>query len=356
MTDKTFLIYGANGYSGRRIAEEAARRSLRPILGGRKRAAIECLAARLGVEARIFTLEDPGAVDAALQGLAAVLNCAGPFRRTSRPMVDACMRQGVHYLDITGEFEALENTLARGQEAVAAGVALIPGVGFDVVPTDCLAARLVEALPSATHLDLAIARSDFGMSGGSIRTMIDSLSQTGAVRRNGEIVSIPLAHEERRIDFSLGPRWTMTLPMGDIATAFHTTGIPNIRVFAAMPGPSVALYRSMRPLLSFWGQRPMRDLLLAWAGLATYGADPLEPEFARTGVWGQVRNSAGSKRTATLETSGAYACTVWAAVECLQRLLRAATPPGAWTPARAFGPDLAFDLPGVTGGEIEGDN
>src|SRR5690606_5088937 len=96
------------------------------------------------------------------QGVDLVLHCAGPFGETSRPMLKACLRAGAHYLDITGEIAVFEAVMARDPEIRRAGVAAIPGVGFDVVPTDGLAALLGQALPGATHLELAFA----GLGGG----------------------------------------------------------------------------------------------------------------------------------------------------------------------------------------------
>jgi saccharopine dehydrogenase (NAD+, L-lysine-forming) len=135
-----YLIYGANGYTGRLIARHAVECGQRPILAGRNAPAVEKIAGALGLDARAFDLGDPAAVDRGLAGLRAVLHCAGPFAHTSRPMVDGCLRNGVTYLDITGEVTVFEACAARDAEARLAGIMLMPGVGFDVVPSDCLAA------------------------------------------------------------------------------------------------------------------------------------------------------------------------------------------------------------------------
>src|SRR3954451_12448817 len=132
-----WIIYGANGYTGELIAREAVRRGHRPILGGRNASTIDALARELGCESRLFGLDDSGGVAAALQNVALVLHCAAPFVLTSAPMVDACLRAGAHYLDITGEISVFEAIVRRDAEAKARGVTLLPGVGFDVVPTDC---------------------------------------------------------------------------------------------------------------------------------------------------------------------------------------------------------------------------
>src|SRR6516164_10180234 len=151
----SLLLYGANGYTGRLIAREAVVRGLHPVLAGRNAAAVSELARQLGLEHRVFALDDAAATRAGLAGMTAVLHCAGPFARTAGPMADACLEAGVHYLDITGEISVFEMLAARDTEAMAAGIMLLPGAGFDVVPSDCLAAHLHRRLPTAKRLTLA---------------------------------------------------------------------------------------------------------------------------------------------------------------------------------------------------------
>src|SRR6476659_6763268 len=133
-----FLIYGANGYTGTLIARAAVARGQRPILAGRNAAALVTLASDLGLECRIFALDDPAQVAEGISGMQAVLHCAGPFAHTYRPLADACLQARVHYLDITGEVAVFEALVTRSAAAQAARVMLLPGVGFDVVPSDCL--------------------------------------------------------------------------------------------------------------------------------------------------------------------------------------------------------------------------
>ena len=202
-----WMIYGANGYTGHLIAVEAKRRGLKPVLAGRSADPIHKLAAELGLPAQIFDLSDIVSSTAALSDIAVVANCAGPFTATSGPMIEACLKNRTHYLDITGEIEVFVAAQRRQEDAKSAGVVICPGVGFDVIPTDCIAAVLKEALPDATHLVLAF---DAGgpMSPGTARTMAESLrlgQRGGRVRRNGMIEEVPLAHSWRRVDFEAVP-------------------------------------------------------------------------------------------------------------------------------------------------------
>lgn len=351
-----WLLYGATGYSGELVAREAVRRGLRPVLAGRDPAAVERLARQLDLPSRVFALDDPEAVERALAGpprIAAVLHCAGPFVHTSAPMVRACLAVHAHYLDITGELAVFEAVLAAGPAAREAGVVLLPGVGFDVVPSDCLAARLSDALADATELDLAFAVDRGGYSRGTLKTMVESLPQAGAVRRAGKIVPVPIAYDVREIEFGCGKRWAMTIPWGDVATAYHTTGIPNIRVYAAAPRRSVQRARRFGAFVPLLAWRPAKRLLQAAIARRVSGPAPEVRETARVHLWGEVRNAAGDRVTATLETPEGYRLTAESAVECVQRVLAGKVLPGSWTPGRAFGPHFAAELPGVVEGELK---
>ncbi len=229
-----YLIYGANGYTGALTARLAVERGHRPVLAGRNRESVSELAGQLNLEYRAFGLDDPAALDAGLRGVVTVLHCAGPFSHTWKAMSDACLRTKVHYLDITGEVLVFESLAARDAEAKAAGVMLMPGVGFDVVPSDCLAAHLKRRLPTATHLTLGFSGSG-RFSRGTATTMAENMHRGGLVRRDGVLAKVPAAWKSRVIDFGAGPVSAMTIPWGDVSTAYHSTGIPNIEVYMSAP-------------------------------------------------------------------------------------------------------------------------
>jgi short subunit dehydrogenase-like uncharacterized protein len=351
----SWMIYGANGYTGELVAREAVRRGLSPILAGRNAEVVGRLARELGLQARVFALGDPQGTAAELYGVKAVLHCAGPFLHTSAPMVAACLATGAHYLDITGEIPVFETILARGEAARRAGVALLPGVGFDVVPSDCLAARLDRALPGAIELALAFYSEKGSLSRGTMRTMIESLPHAGAIRRDGKIVPVPAAWDAREIDFGgrAGRRWAMTIPWGDVSTAFHSTGIPNIRVYSGTPPSAIRRMKRLAPLLPLAGWRPVKRLALAWADRKVTGPSEEIRETARVHLWGEARDAAGRQATSTIETPEGYRFTALSAVESLTRVLAGRVQPGAWTPSKAFGADFVTELPGVLAGEIK---
>jgi short subunit dehydrogenase-like uncharacterized protein len=336
----TFLIYGANGYTGELIAREAVRRGQKPVLAGRNAEKLASLAKELGLESRAFPIDNPQ-----LDGIEAVLHCAGPFVHTSAPMVRACMNAGAHYLDITGEIPVFESIMARTDDASRAGVTLIPGVGFDVVPTDCLAAMLAARLPGATELELAFYSPGAEISPGTLKTMIESIGDGGAIREDGKIVRVPPAYDAKEIAFSVGPRMAMTIPWGDVATAFHTTGIPNIRVYTAASPKSIARMRRLRPFFPLLAIKPIKRLLQAFANRRT-GPGEERRASGRTYLWGRVSDG---KRdvTMTMTTPEGYAFTVVSALTAVEQLLASPKRHGAFTPAKFFGAEFVTTLPGV---------
>jgi short subunit dehydrogenase-like uncharacterized protein len=290
------LIYGASGYTGELLAQEAVRRGHRPTLAGRSRQKLEPLADRLGLPLAIADLEDASGLRRAIDGHALVLHAAGPFIQTSLPMVKACLELGAHYLDITGEIPVFEQTFAHDAQARHRGVALIPGVGFDVVPTDCLAAYVADRLDDAEALDIAFDAVG-SPSAGTLVTTLGGLEQGGMVRRGGELQYWPLGKGAQTVRFPHEPKMAVPIPWGDLVTAFHTTGIPEITTYMALPPVEIVLLRAVTPLLRL-GLRStrVRDLLAAAIRKAVKGPDETSRATDRSFVWARVRNARGESK------------------------------------------------------------
>lgn len=335
-----WMIYGANGYTGELIAREAVRRGQHPIVAGRNAERVNALARELGCEARVFDLDQ---ID--LSGVSLVLHCAGPFIHTSKPMVKACLAAGAHYLDITGEIGVFEAVFRRDEEAKQRGVALLPGVGFDVVPTDCLAAMLHQELPDATELWLAFSMRNGGVSRGTLKTMIEGAGRGGAIRRNGKIEVVPQLFDVRSIPFRSGPRMAMTIPWGDVSTAFHTTGIPNIRVYSSQSPRALRRLRLMGPFLPLLRIGPLRRLAQKYADRTT-GPSDQQRASARIDLWGRAVNAQGKEVTRTMSVAEGYNFTVLSALAAVDKVL-GAPKPGAFTPAKFFGPKFVTEIPGT---------
>lgn len=336
-----FLIYGASGYTGSLCAEHAVERGLRPIVAGRSRAKVQPLAERLGLDARAFPLDDPARLAEGIAGVAAVLHAAGPFSATARPMAETCLQAGIHYLDITGEIDVFEAMAGFDGRAKAAGVMLLPGAGFDVVPSDCLAAHLKARMPQAVRLRLSIGGLG-SVSRGTAKTMAEGVGSGTRVRRSGRIVA--LASPPRGIaDFGNGPRPTVALSWGDVATAWHSTGIPDIEMFfqaspaltraAAMPALVRRLLAS-GPAQRFIARTIERRL--------PPGPTPEQRARGRSLFLGEAWDAAGTRIATRMETAEGYTLTAQTAVEIARRAASEEAVAGFQTPATAFGADFVL--------------
>lgn len=340
-----WMIYGANGYTGRLIAREALQRGLSPVLAGRGRAVAE-LAAELGLAHRQFDLGDPEALRGGLDGMGLVLHCAGPFSATCAPMLEACLATGAHYLDITGEIDVFAYCHAQDARARARGIVVLPGAGFDVVPTDCIAAMLKRELPSATHLVLGFEAGG-GPSPGTARTSVEGLGKGGRVRVDGVVKRVPLAWKTRTFQRDGQARTAMTIPWGDVYTAYLSTGVPNVEVYMAVAPATIARMRRLRRL------GPLLDTSLAqWLlkrGVSRSVRGPSDDKRAATvtHVWGEVRDATGDTASRHLVVPNGYTLTATASLGIVQHLLRGNAEFGYRTPSQLMGADYVLSLPGV---------
>jgi len=342
---KPWMIYGANGYTGELIAREAVSRGLKPVLAGRTAGKVEPLAANLALQARVFDLGNSAATSKHVEGIGLVLHCAGPFSATAAPMMTACLAAQAHYLDIAGEIAVFERSRTLDAAARAAGIVICPGVGFDVIPTDCVASALKAALPDATHLALGFD-SRSGFSPGTAKTAVEGLAEGGKVRKDGRIISVPLAYKTRRIDFGDGEKLAMTIPWGDVSTAYATTGIPNIEVYIPGSPAMVAWARRANQIKWLLGTGVVQNFMKRRIEKKVKGPSAAKRDRQPTFVWGEATNAWGDKRTARIKTANGYNLTVTGALAVVEHLLAHDVPGGAYTPAKLMGADLVTRLPG----------
>ena len=339
------LIYGATGYTGKLIARRAREQGLEPILAGRDAEKVKAVAEPLGLAWRSFDLAEAARLDDGLKDVAVVINAAGPFSATSRPMADACIRGHVHYLDITGEIDVFEALAARDAEAKAAGVMLLPGVGFDVAPSDCLAAHLKRRLPDATDLKIYIGGAA-SLSRGTMKTAIEGIAAGTRVRRAGRLVTLDRAGSGS-CDFGQGAKTTVQISWGDVSTAFHSTGIPNIEVqFEAIPAVK-ALARLPGFVKSFLGLAFMQAFLKARVDRQPEGPSEEARRSARVALVGVARNESGESVRSRLTTPDGYTLTAVTSVDFAKRAASGQFRAGFQTPSLAYGADVILDFAGV---------
>jgi short subunit dehydrogenase-like uncharacterized protein len=340
-----FLIYGANGYTGELIAREAVNRGMKPILAGRSQKKVEPLAKELDLICRTFSLEDKKSLDYTLKEVDFVIHCAGPFSLTSKQMVEACIRLGKHYLDITGEIAVFEAMAARGEEAKKAGIMIMPGVGFDVVPSDCLAKHLKNRLPEATDLELAF----YGLgriSHGTQSTMVMNIGNGGAIRKDGKITSVPAAYQTKEIDFGEVKKTGVTIPWGDVSTAFYSTEIPNIKVFTVIPEKQITLLKMSRYIGWLLAKSPFQSILQSQ--IPEGGPNEEEREKGKTLLWGKATDAKGNSVESRQQGPEGYQFTMLTALKVAERILDGEVCPGFQTPARCYGANLVLEIEGVS--------
>ena len=344
---KTFLIYGSYGYTGQLIANLAVQRGLKPILAGRDEKRLRSQAEALNLKYRAFSLDDTPALYSALGDVEGVLHCAGPFVHTFRKMAEACLVTRRHYLDISGEIPGFEALAQMDDDAKRAEVMLLPGAGFDIVPSDCLAMHLKKRLLSATHLRLYIRGVRGGFSRGTARSAIENMQRGGMIRRNKELVQVPPAWKVLEVDFGRGPVKVVSIGWGDVSTAYHSTGIPNIQTYMAFPPLVIEGLRTMRVIGPLLYTRPVKGLLKQALRLVRSG--PTE-ERRRNGfnlIVGEAFDDDGGSVSSKLRTPEGYSMTALATVEIMKRILSGDIKPGFQTPSLAYGPDFILGFEDV---------
>jgi short subunit dehydrogenase-like uncharacterized protein len=333
---KNLFIYGAYGYTGKLIVDVAVKKGLKPLLGGRNARKLADLAKEHSLEYVVFDVANTEEWDKLLPDIDLVLNCAGPFGLTVEYVVPACLRHRSHYLDITGEIDVFSYIASLNKEAISAGVVLMPGVGFDIVPTDCLSAKLKEKLPDGTHLELAF-QGNSGISRGTALSMARRYHEGGMIRENSKLINVPIAYEVRDIDFGGKKRLCITIPWGDVYTAYFTTGIGNIKVYTGVTK------KTLNSLLSFkklkWAAR---TAVVQWMMKSIIKKRVKGPSLEKrstytTYLWGKITNSAGKSVTMEMQTMESYQLTAYTAIEATKIVLDGAVESGYKTPAGAFG-------------------
>lgn len=334
-----WLLYGAYGFTGRLIAQEAMARGHQPVLSGRSAEKLAALGDRLRLETLASGIENPRTLRETIAGFDLVVNAAGPFTYTSRPLIDACLDTQTHYLDITAaELAVYRYIYRRDADARQAGVALVPGAGFDVAATECLAAHTAAQVQKPARIRLGI-QLKATPSGGSVKTMLEVIGNGRLARIDGRLQQLPTNDPipAPRLPGKPGAKFS-PVPTGDLEAVYHSTGIPNISTY--MAGPSIPA--GMEKLLA---AKPVRNLVRRIAGILPV---PSEAALAqgRAHVWAQATGASGEVREFWLRTGDGYKFTALAAVLGAEKLLAGGLV-GALTPSMAFGTDFPLEIPGV---------
>ena len=342
-----FLIYGSYGYTGQLIVDEALKNGLRPILAGRNEKLLRTQAQIYNLDCRAFALNETEKLDSALLEVDAVLHCAGPFVHTYGQMAGACLRTQRHYVDISGEIPGFEVLAAMDKLAKEADIMLLPGGGFDVVPSDCLAAHLKQRLPAATHLRLFVRGIGAGVSRGTAKSAVENMHRQGMIRRDKRLVQVPPAWNVREQDFGRGYTKVVSVGWGDVSTAYHSTGIPNIETYFAFSESVINLMRFMRVMGPWLYNRPVKGILKSLVNVFVKGPEAEKRKRATAIFIGEATNQSGGRVVTKLTTPEGYTCTALTTVEIMKRILKGDFKTGFQTPSMAYGANFITEFRGV---------
>ncbi|WP_026083213.1 saccharopine dehydrogenase family protein [Pseudomonas tolaasii] len=313
---KTLMIYGATGYTGRMAAEQAKKLNLNLVIAGRNEPRLAALAAHLDVPYRVFSAQK-----SQLDGIDVLLNFAGPFAHTAEPLMHACIASGTDYLDITAEINVYRLAEQLGSEA---DVMLLPGVGWDVVPTDCLAMHVASRVQQPHALKIAL-QVPGTMSRGSAMSVGEIIGAGVMARVDGELVATPDAPLQH-LDFGDGLALCAPLSFGDLVSAWHSSAIPNIAMFVHVTGEAF----------------PEGDL-----SLLPDGPTQTQRDAHRARAVAEVTGADGTVARSVIETVNGYSYTPLAAVEAARRVLSGERRAGFETPAKLFGVGFAQTIAGT---------
>jgi short subunit dehydrogenase-like uncharacterized protein len=342
--NNTIIIYGSYGYTGQLVAKECKAKNLTAILAGRNREALEKQSAAVGYPFEVVDVNDATALKNLLQKGGLVIHCGGPFRFTAKAMADACLETGVHYTDITGEHQVFEMLAGYDDKAKQKGIMIMPGTGFDVVPSDCLALYLKKKLPTATHLQLAFTMSKGGLSRGTSKSMTEGLGYGSLIRVDGKLTPIPLGKKVLDVDYGAFKMKSLNIPWGDVATAYRSTGIPNIEVYSGATDSMIANAKRSNYFNWLLRQRWVKDFMIKQIDKKPAGPSEEKRETGRSYLWGKVTDAAGNTASARLETLSGYALTAKTAVLVAEKILAGNFTTGYQTPAMKYGEDLIMEI------------
>ena len=318
------IIYGATGYTGGLVASYATDLGLNFTIAGRSQNKVKDFASILDVPFLVFNVDDCHVVDSALKGTKVLLNCSGPFLHTAKHLIDACIRNGVHYLDISAELDSYLLANTRDEEAKKAGVMLMPGAGGSVAMFGSLAGRVIQPGQQIKSIDIAIAVAG-PMSRGSAISASETATGGTLERFEGELVNLK-SSDLVPFDFDneKGPVDSFPVTLPDLVTLWKSTGVPNIRIFAHASGGF-----------------PMGDMALLPDGPTTE-----EREGNPYQVSIVVTEEDGSVQRAVLHTVNGYTFTSRASVEAARRVVGGEIRAGFQTPASVFGAGFAETIDG----------
>jgi len=336
------LVYGANGYSAQLIIENLIREGIVPVLAGRNEAAVKSVADKFKCNYKILDLSDSVVTRTAIVEFDFLLNCAGPFKFTANHLIDACIAAQTNYLDITGEIQVIEYAWSKNEDAKSAEIFIAPDVGFDVIPTDCLAKNLFNILPDAISLKLGLLTKRGKISRGTLLTTLEMLAELGKIRKDGKIIDSKIgefSYQIIRDNFKFNG---ISIPWGDVSSAYYSTGIKNITVFLGVSRKMFKYKKLTNFTRNIISSQFINNLVARSIKKKITGPTLSERNNAETFLWGKVENKNGDSIENCYQVMEGYNSTQKGAVDIIKKVLEEPNLSGTKTPSMIMGHDY-FD-------------
>lgn len=341
---RRIMIYGATGFTGGLVMKAALELGAELVLAGRDPERLEAVARPLGLPFRAFALDSPAEIFDALADVGVVLNAAGPLVDTATPLIAGCLAARTHYLDVTGELSVFREAHRNDAAARERGIMIMPGAGFWIVASDCLAAHVADLLPGAKYLRLGCSASEL-FSRGSLRTVFREMRGRIVIRRAGRLSWVSIGRLERQFDYGDGERASTAVSLPDVFTAYFTTGIPNIETYLEagfMARTAGLLAVGVTAAVNMTGMAPLLD-----SGFEAWSHRPSASErsSARQVLVIEAEDVWRQSRRVRMVTSDGYTFTAAAAAAVMKQVIGGNFAPGFATPGKLYGSELALSIP-----------
>ncbi len=343
---KKWMIYGAYGFTGSLLAKIAADKGFKPVLAGRDALKTKRLALSLGLDFKVFSLDEDSIIEKNLKDIDLLYNLAGPYCKTAPTMVEACLRTKTHYMDLTGDIEIYDFLYSLDKVAIENEILIMPGVGFNVIATECVAAHTVQKLSTCDHLDIVMA-TQAKPSKGTFKQMIALLPRGGYEIENHELKRRNIGKSDIKIKYPDKRRTPFSIPIGELIACHKSLNIANIRVHYAMSSSWVRMTETMIDIIAkFSGKNYGKKVLSNFASNYIKGPDETSMLHDKAYVYAKASSDLGVYAETMIKTPEPYYFTALITLKVIQKVLDGEYK-GALTPVEAFGSSIIFEVEGV---------
>lgn len=332
------LVYGATGYTGKLFIRYAQQAQLPIVIAGRS-SEVAKVAQEFGCAYKIFSIADVPTIAQNLAEIKLVVNLAGAFVNTNQNIIKACIQTQTHYIDIAGEYPEFETAYQFNNAAQEAGMMVMAGAGFGVVPTDIAANLAQQRLPDAQKLVIGFA-TEGGASQGTLKTVLKDIHKAGIIRQNGKAETAQPAFQmiQRK---ATGKTFELVYNpwRADLFTTYLSTNIPNIETYSAFPSIVVSFMKGKL----LWLRDFLLNYVVNWLPL---GPSDKELKAGKTYVWATASNTSGQEATVQIIGTEAYLFTTQTLLGISKRILQNDYKVGFQTP-NIYGKKLLEEIPAV---------